>query len=158
VKVRTGFWWGNPREREHLQDPCVDGRIILRWIFRKWDGGMDWIDLAQDRDRWRAIVNAVMNLWVPQNAGDFLTNWEPVSFSRWTVLHGVSKYLHSTELRWTVHLSLYRLRPPCHSQYSACIKEPSFLCPLYDHNVTHSFFMTVCTTFLKMNCVACQIM
>ena len=33
----TGFWWGNLRERDHLGDPSVDGRIILRWIFRKWD-------------------------------------------------------------------------------------------------------------------------
>ena len=32
-----GFWWGNLRERVHLEDPGVDGRIILRWIFRKWD-------------------------------------------------------------------------------------------------------------------------
>jgi len=31
----TGFWWGNLRERDHLEDPDVDGRIILRWIFRK---------------------------------------------------------------------------------------------------------------------------
>jgi hypothetical protein len=57
---------GNLRGRDHLEDPDVDGRIILRWIFRKWDvGGMDWIELAQDRDRWRALVNAGMNLRVP---------------------------------------------------------------------------------------------
>ena len=60
----TGFWWGNLNERDHLGDPGIDGRIILRWIFRKWVGGMDWIELAQDRDRWWALVNAVMNLWV----------------------------------------------------------------------------------------------
>jgi len=33
----TGFWWGNLRERDHLGDPGVDWKIILRWIFRKWD-------------------------------------------------------------------------------------------------------------------------
>jgi len=37
------------RERGHLEEPGVDGRIILRWIFRKCDGGMVWIDLVQDR-------------------------------------------------------------------------------------------------------------
>ena len=36
-EVYTGFWWGNLSERDHLEDPGVDGRIILRWIFRKWD-------------------------------------------------------------------------------------------------------------------------
>ena len=57
-----GFWWGNLRERDHLGDPGVDGRIILRWIFRKWGVGvMAWIDLAHDRNIWRALVNAVMN-------------------------------------------------------------------------------------------------
>jgi hypothetical protein len=61
-----GRWWGNLRERDHLEDPDVDGRIILRWIFRKWDvAGMDRIELTEDRDRWRTIVNAVMNLRVP---------------------------------------------------------------------------------------------
>jgi hypothetical protein len=48
----TGFWWGNLRERDHWGDPEVDGKIIIRWIFRKWDvGGMDRIELTQDRDR-----------------------------------------------------------------------------------------------------------
>jgi len=36
----TRFWWGNLRERDHLGDPGVDGRIILRWSFRKWDVGV----------------------------------------------------------------------------------------------------------------------
>jgi hypothetical protein len=48
-----------------LGDADVDGRIILRWIFRKGCGVMDWIELAQDRERRRALVNAVMNLRVP---------------------------------------------------------------------------------------------
>ena len=48
-----------------MKDPGIDGRIILRWTFRKWVGGMDWFDLAQDRDRWQALVNAVINLRVP---------------------------------------------------------------------------------------------
>jgi hypothetical protein len=52
------------RERDHWEDPGVDGRIILRIIFRKWDGVMDWIELVQDMDRWRELVNAVMNFRV----------------------------------------------------------------------------------------------
>ena len=68
----AGFWWGNLRERDHWGDPDVDGRIILRWIFRKWEGGggcEDWMELAQDRDRWRALVSTVMNLGVPKMRG-----------------------------------------------------------------------------------------
>jgi hypothetical protein len=49
-----------------MEDPGTDGRIILRWIFRKWDvGGLDWFELAQGRHRWQALANVVMNLWVP---------------------------------------------------------------------------------------------
>jgi hypothetical protein len=46
---------GRSEGRNHLEDPGVDG-IILKWIFKKWNGGMDWIDMAQDRNRWRALV------------------------------------------------------------------------------------------------------
>jgi hypothetical protein len=45
-----------------LGDPRVDRRIILKWIFDRLGGGADWIDLAQDGDRWLALVDAVMNL------------------------------------------------------------------------------------------------
>jgi hypothetical protein len=43
--VCTGFWWGNLRERDNWGDPGVDGNIILRWIFRKWDVGV-WTGLS----------------------------------------------------------------------------------------------------------------
>jgi hypothetical protein len=58
---------GNLKKRDHMEDPSVDGRTTSSWIFRKCVGGrgMDWIDMAQDRGTWRALVNAVMNLRVP---------------------------------------------------------------------------------------------
>jgi hypothetical protein len=142
----TVFWWGNISERDHLEDPSVDARIILRntgfrWRNmrerdhfvrprRKWEDNikvtrvlvgkhegkrplgrprrrwrdnikMDFqkvgcecvnlIELAQDRDRLRAIVNAAMNLPVPLNAGNFSTSREPVNFSSRILFHGVSK-------------------------------------------------------------------
>ena len=58
-EVCTRFWWGNLRERDHWGDQDVMG---LQEMGR---GCGDWMELAQDRDRWRALVSTVMNFGVP---------------------------------------------------------------------------------------------
>jgi hypothetical protein len=64
-ELHTGFWWGDLMEGDSLDDLGVNGRIILKCILKKWEVGMDFIDLPQESNRWRALVNAVMNLHVP---------------------------------------------------------------------------------------------
>jgi hypothetical protein len=56
------FSWESQKERGHQESLYVGGKIIVREI--GW-GSMDWIDLAQDRDQWRDLVNTVMNPRVP---------------------------------------------------------------------------------------------
>jgi hypothetical protein len=70
-----GCWWFN------------NIKIDLREL--GW-GGMDWNDLAEDWDQWRALANTVMNLWVPQNFGNFLSSCITGSFSRRAQHHEVS--------------------------------------------------------------------
>jgi len=83
---------GKPEGRRPLGRPrrrWVDN--IRMYLQEVGCGYMDWIGLAQDRDRWRALVSAVMNLGVAGNAGNFLTSRKPVSCSRRTLHRGVSE-------------------------------------------------------------------
>jgi hypothetical protein len=57
-------WWGGLKKGDHLEDLDVDGRVILKWIFKVWDDSMDWFDPTQERDTWKAFVNVVINLRV----------------------------------------------------------------------------------------------
>jgi hypothetical protein len=58
----TRFWWEIPKKGVHLEDQGVDGRMGSEWMLGRLAGRVvEWIQLAQDSDRWRAVVNAVMN-------------------------------------------------------------------------------------------------
>ena len=66
----TGFWWGNLKEREHLEDPSVRWEDNIKMDLQEVGGGFgDLMELAQDRDRWRALVSTVINLRVPKMRG-----------------------------------------------------------------------------------------
>jgi choline kinase len=63
----------NQEERDHYEDQDVDRWIMLQWMLRETGyNGIGWIDVDQDRDTWRALVNTVMNLRVPYNVGEVL--------------------------------------------------------------------------------------
>jgi hypothetical protein len=80
-----GFWWENMTERE-LRRPKRRWEDNIKMDLHEVEcGGIHWIELAQDRQ----VV--VMKLRVPWNVGNFLTGCKPVSFSRRTVLCGVSE-------------------------------------------------------------------
>jgi hypothetical protein len=65
-KKRVQGLVGKPEGKDHLKNQGVDGRMASKWTLERLVGGwgVDWIHLIQDRDRWRAVVNAVMNLRV----------------------------------------------------------------------------------------------
>ena len=82
LRLSSLYWWWN--EIYSLQE--VGG------------GCGDWMELAQDRDRWRALVSTVMNLWVPKMRGISWLAVEPVSFSRRTLLRGVSEWVSNESI------------------------------------------------------------
>jgi hypothetical protein len=97
IGERTGLYRvlvGKPEGKRPLGRPMHRWEDNIKLVLQEvGDGGMDWIELAQNRESWKAFVNAVMNLRVPYNEGNFLTSYKLVSFSRRTLLHGVSKYV-----------------------------------------------------------------
>jgi hypothetical protein len=58
----TRFWWESLKEKHHSEDQGIEKKMRSEWILGRLTGGVEWIQLAQDRDRWRTLVNAVMNL------------------------------------------------------------------------------------------------
>ena len=62
----TWFWWGNLREKDHWGDPDVKWEDNIKMDLQEVGGGCgDWMELVQDREKWRALVSTVMNFWVP---------------------------------------------------------------------------------------------
>jgi len=68
----AGHWWQNLEDTHHLEYLGTDGKIILRWIFKKLRDGTALIHQAQQGEKWWTLANTVLELWVPQNKGNFL--------------------------------------------------------------------------------------
>jgi len=95
------------RCRCRLENIWIDLREI------RWEG-VDWINLAQDWDQWQALMKMVMNLCVPLKAGNVLTSWVTMSFSRRTLLHGVSSALHGGECSASYLSHFTQGKSPCY--------------------------------------------
>ena len=86
------FLVGKPEGKRPLGRPRRRYEDNINMYLQEVGGGCgDWVELAQDTDRWRALVSTVRNLRVPKTRGISGLAAEPVSFSRRTLLHGVSK-------------------------------------------------------------------
>jgi hypothetical protein len=74
----------------HFEDLRVDAMVILKWILKRMSGSSR-IHLFQDRMHWQALEDVIMNMLVPQKAGNFLTSWMTIIFYKRTFHYGVSK-------------------------------------------------------------------
>jgi hypothetical protein len=117
--------WGSLRERDDLEDSRIYGIIILKWLLVKWVRVKDWLDLAQNRESWRPVLDVVMKFRVPQNAENFFGILVAVSLSERRILHGVShEYTNLVQIGGknylgTLHEDLFTFyccrRQICHS-------------------------------------------
>ena len=113
-----GETWG----KEPFGRPRHRWEDSIKMNLQEVGGGMGRIDLSQDKDRWWAVVNAVMNFLVPYNAGNFLTSWGPVSFSRRTVLF---------------YAVIFCSKPPAHLMRTACVVTGIHKRLTYSHFLSH---------------------
>ena len=97
----------NVEEGDRLKDVGVDGRIILKWILKKSDGGMDWIDLVQSRDRWRGLVMRWWTFGFHKIRGIFLSRWRRGSSSGRTRLHAVTYRFYTSA--WPVRCAVVKI-------------------------------------------------
>ena len=94
-EVRREFWWGNLKERVHLEDPSTDVKVIIKWILKKiWEEVMEQTDLVQECDKHGAAVNAIKNLWLPQNVHNFLACCGSSAFSIRILFHGIKLHFN----------------------------------------------------------------
>jgi hypothetical protein len=84
------FRWEGQKERDHYEDLVGGGKMLKMDRRELGSNGVDWIRLAQDRNKWMAHVNTVISLRVSWNVGKFLSSWATGGFSRVTQPHGVS--------------------------------------------------------------------
>ena len=141
--------WESLREKDHLEDPDVGGRTILKYIFKYWDEGMNLTDLAQNRDKSRALVKAVLSLRVPLYAGNFLTSCETVSLSRRTLLHGVSFVKGVKDIDCLYLRHVYLTLAAGYKSAGLCKYDHTVRCPS-DYSIStekffNSFLMYFCT-------------
>jgi hypothetical protein len=92
-EVHKWFLWGHLREKDLFENLDIGARIILKFSFKKFYGSVDWIDVAQARVIWRAVVYSVMNLRVPLFADNFLTSTGRIIISRNDLLHAESQVI-----------------------------------------------------------------
>jgi len=100
VRSVQGFWWGSLRERDHLGDPGVDGRIILRWIFRKWDYWRGERSL-------RVYENRVLRLFGPKR-NEITEEWRKLHYEELSDLYSlpnIVRVVKSRRMRWAGHVA-----------------------------------------------------